>query len=330
MSNFVQFQLASNQFKGPDASEQFWQLLSDMSGSVIKASHPAGSDPQDFHYKMEIVAWTGCVMSITSASPVRFDTSPAKIEEEQIVFQLPIDRGQLFVEQRREIYCAPGMGLVALNTERQIAGLATTARNISLSIPFKTVRDYLKKAELPSDRTIAPDDPYAKVLRDYCLSVHGNAKEMDIQRRGFFSRQLSELAALVLGASTDGHYQAVRNALPDARLEIAKSFIRRSLGDVRLDDEMIGRNLGVSAPVVRRIFHGAGLSVSGYIRDARLDRANAMLGEPLYRGLRIIEISHLCGFQDISTFNRAFRRKFGVTPKDIRQTLGPVETMLGG
>ncbi|TKW77935.1 MAG: helix-turn-helix domain-containing protein, partial [Bradyrhizobium icense] len=29
---------------------------------------------------------------------------------------------------------------------------------------------------------------------------------------------------------------------------------------------------------------------------------------------------HACGFNDISYFNRAFRRQFGTTPTDVRES----------
>lgn len=290
-----------------------------MSGSDIRATLPNGATDRDFSYRMELVALQRCLMSLTTASPVRFVTQPSRIDVEQVVFQLPLDDTRLFVEDRRETFCAPGMGLVSLNSRKQIAGLSNAGRNLSLSIPLAMVSDYLKGAGFHCDHTVSPDNPFAALLRDYCLSIHQQAERLAGERTDAVVRHIVELAALTIGASSEGAHQARRNTLPEARLELAKNFVRRSLADTRLDDEAIGRHLGVSAPVVRRIFHAAGLSVSGYVRDCRLDRARAMLSEPLYGAVRILEISHLCGFSDISTFNRSYMRKFGMTPRETRQ-----------
>ncbi|WP_310473287.1 helix-turn-helix domain-containing protein [Bradyrhizobium centrosematis] len=37
---------------------------------------------------------------------------------------------------------------------------------------------------------------------------------------------------------------------------------------------------------------------------------------------KIIEIAHLAGFHDVSYFHRAFRRRFGQTPDDVRKLSG--------
>ncbi|WIW45781.1 AraC family transcriptional regulator [Bradyrhizobium sp. 62B] len=40
------------------------------------------------------------------------------------------------------------------------------------------------------------------------------------------------------------------------------------------------------------------------------------------RTRKIIEIAHLAGFHDVSYFHRAFRRRFGQTPDDVRKLSG--------
>jgi AraC-like DNA-binding protein len=42
------------------------------------------------------------------------------------------------------------------------------------------------------------------------------------------------------------------------------------------------------------------------------------LSDPLQMGRSISAIAYAAGFGDLSYFNRAFRRRFGATPSDIR------------
>jgi len=44
----------------------------------------------------------------------------------------------------------------------------------------------------------------------------------------------------------------------------------------------------------------------------------ARLREPKSERTKISEVATTAGFSDISYFNRAFRARFGATPKDIR------------
>jgi AraC-like DNA-binding protein len=43
-----------------------------------------------------------------------------------------------------------------------------------------------------------------------------------------------------------------------------------------------------------------------------------MLAAALHDRLRVIEIAHACGFNDVSYFNRCFRRRFGASPMQYR------------
>jgi AraC-like DNA-binding protein len=38
----------------------------------------------------------------------------------------------------------------------------------------------------------------------------------------------------------------------------------------------------------------------------------------MHRGRKVSDIAHLTGFNDVSYFHRAFRRRFGLTPGDAR------------
>ena len=47
-----------------------------------------------------------------------------------------------------------------------------------------------------------------------------------------------------------------------------------------------------------------------------------MLLDSRYAHLTIAQLAYSNGFNDISYFNRAFRRRFGVTPSDLREVAG--------
>ena len=42
------------------------------------------------------------------------------------------------------------------------------------------------------------------------------------------------------------------------------------------------------------------------------------LTDPRHAGSTVAAIAYASGFRDISTFNRAFRQQFGMTPSDAR------------
>ena len=60
-----------------------------------------------------------------------------------------------------------------------------------------------------------------------------------------------------------------------------------------------------------------GVSVWDYITNQRIDKAEQMLETT---DIPVIEISENCGFNNISNFNRAFRKITGGTPRDYRKS----------
>ncbi len=75
--------------------------------------------------------------------------------------------------------------------------------------------------------------------------------------------------------------------------------------------------IGISRRQLERSFRShAGISPSRYYTDLRLSRAYALLSET---DLAISEIAAATGFGGTSAFARAFRQKFGTSPKGFRK-----------
>jgi AraC-like DNA-binding protein len=46
---------------------------------------------------------------------------------------------------------------------------------------------------------------------------------------------------------------------------------------------------------------------------------------PRYHDVKVIEIAHSCGFNEVCYFNRCFRRRFGATPNEFRGGQRPAD-----
>jgi AraC-like DNA-binding protein len=56
-----------------------------------------------------------------------------------------------------------------------------------------------------------------------------------------------------------------------------------------------------------------------FLNELRIEEASKLL--QVQKDLSITEIAEACGFQNISNFNRKFRRIKGKTPRDFRKIL---------
>ena len=93
--------------------------------------------------------------------------------------------------------------------------------------------------------------------------------------------------------------------------------------DARLDDPalsvaMLAAELGMSASQIHRVFKSEPLTLSQYIWDRRLEACSRDLLDPREAGRTVGEIAYGRGFSDAAHFSRAFRERFGCSPRDWR------------
>jgi transcriptional regulator GlxA family with amidase domain len=82
----------------------------------------------------------------------------------------------------------------------------------------------------------------------------------------------------------------------------------------RLPD--IAKEAGLSLRHMERLFHRhTGRNPGAYYLDLRLDRARGLVTQT---GMRVLEVAVACGFSSPEHFTRAYRKRFGLTPRDDR------------
>lgn len=124
------------------------------------------------------------------------------------------------------------------------------------------------------------------------------------------------LQTLSLAVDADGAYRNVSlSASQELLLQSMRGFVLENLStpDFRAGD--VAARFGISERYVRKIFSAAGESFRDFLRNQRLERCRGVLrAEP---AVNIAELAFSAGFNDLSTFYRAFRAKFGCTPRDL-------------
>jgi AraC-like DNA-binding protein len=103
-----------------------------------------------------------------------------------------------------------------------------------------------------------------------------------------------------------------------ARLALMKQDIGASLGRGDLSIGVIARRCGLSPREAQRLFEQDGSTFTEYLLEQRLMLACKLLLNPENLPRKISDIAHSAGFTDLSYFNRVFRRRFGITPSEMR------------
>ena len=142
---------------------------------------------------------------------------------------------------------------------------------------------------------------------------------MDAVGQLLTARHMIDLVALVLRTGPDETQLATpRVGYSEARLQLIQAHVLDRLDDNSLTIASVARRFGLSAKLVQRLFERAGMTFTGFVLEQRLLLARRLLSSLESRQDKIGAIAYAAGFGDLSYFNRAYRRRFGMTPSEWR------------
>lgn len=122
------------------------------------------------------------------------------------------------------------------------------------------------------------------------------------------------LVSMYVAFMSDGE---LSGSPPSVHLGLAKTFIAQHLGDPALSPADIANACGISLSYLHRLFASDGVTVAGYVREQRLQRAyRDLTTSPLDE--RIQTVSSRWGIPDPAHFSRLFKGRFEMTPGEAR------------
>jgi len=209
-----------------------------------------------------------------------------------------------------------------MDTSREMRTTLTGADGfemINLVVPRGRMPARLRGLDLHG-LTLDADTAGVRMLHRHVLGLFDGADSMNTVEA---NAALEAVFALVEGALKDapelraGQTQAARLTARGA----AKAYIDASLADGRLDPGDIAAAVGVSRSVLYRIFDSYG-GVAAYVLTRRLDLAFEALVRRRGGAPSIGEIGRAHGFGSDAHFSRAFKARFGMSPREAEERPG--------
>ena len=257
---------------------------------------------------------------LPSLSLVGFDLSPLEMSRaarhlddgyDGLALSAPF-RGTAFARQGNHDFTIPAGEAILLDARRASA-LANTAGmsfvGFKLSRRWFAERGFKLMTEhpLPLQSSVA-----LKLLVEYAMAVVTHGAEGHLAN--VYDLHISELiAAAIMDAS--GVASAAPVILRDARYRLIAQAIRRRAADPGFTLADLTRDIAHSERTIQAALARHGESFSSLLRNERLAIAHGLLQSG--KGGSIAVIAFAAGFQDLSTFNRAFRERFGMQPRDL-------------
>jgi AraC-like DNA-binding protein len=169
----------------------------------------------------------------------------------------------------------------------------------------------------------------ARLLADYMRLLLRNLPSLGDEE----ALRLVDATRAMIAACLAPSAHRIANAQPMINLTLmqrVRDAIRRNLHSPALATDLICREAATSRSQLYRLLEGEG-GVSRYVQKLRLSEAFVMLSNTSH--LSIGRTAEMLCFADSSSFARAFRREFGISPRDVRDAaragLPPVAELAG-
>jgi AraC-like DNA-binding protein len=218
----------------------------------------------------------------------------------------------------REHTLGDGDGLALSLGEAGTYTRPVLGRMLGTVIPRTRLLPLVSRLDDSLGRMIPRDSNALQLLAGYLKGYEQTDGKLTPQLAQTVATHVCDLVALAIGATRDGAVLAESRGLRAARLAAIKSDIAENLGRPDLAVAVVALRHRLTPRYVQRLFEAEGLTFSEFVLDQRLARAHRMLTDPRFAGWTIKLVAFELGFGDRSYFNRAFRRRYGLSPSDLR------------
>lgn len=259
-------------------------------------------------------AFSGFSLVAMTSGEIGFRGANRLIDNDDLILAVVDSGAWCGTQLGREVEILPGEAVVC--TRSELAFGRSFGRRTFLRVPVGAIAPMVGDIHAGMLRRIPAASATLQLLRPYIQMMQNDAVSAELER--ISENHIYDLFALLLGTSREASEVARGRGVRAARLKAIKQDIAARLADSGLSVADVARRHKLSPRYLHRLFEEDGMSFGEYLIGLRLTSAQRMLSDARFAGLSISTIGHDSGFADPSYFFRSFRRRFGMTPSDMR------------
>jgi AraC-like DNA-binding protein len=224
---------------------------------------------------------------------------------------ISVTQGSKTIDLTAGQMCLTEMNIAGGVDLRQGGGFTTTR------LPRRLLLQVAPSAETQLARTLGHDRARGRMIDRYAALCSEVGGELDSLGQRTAAQHLADLVGHFIGTGAERTNLIEQRDDSIARLELMKADVLRHLDKGHLTIDTLARANGLSSRQAQRLFALSGTTFTEFVLEQRLLLSRQLLLADPARQRKISDIAFSAGFNDLSYFHRAFKKRFGVTPADI-------------
>ena len=245
-------------------------------------------------------------------------SSDGKSDNDDILFIIFHRGGTVARQGARELEVGTGEAMLWSNELTGGTKFHSDTDRLLFVFPRRILAPMVSEIDASMMTALPRDTAALKLLSSYGAGLLDETSILSPELKARSATHLHDLVALALGARRDAAEIAKGRGVRIARLKALKADIEENLTSRDLSLENLARRHRISPRYVRALFDSEGTSFTDCVLGLRLLRAHSALCSRSQGDKKISTVAYESGFGDLSYFNLAFRRRFGLTPSDAR------------
>lgn len=195
--------------------------------------------------------------------------------------------------------------------------LGAESRMLNVRLPKPLLERYLPDAGAVCVRPVSGDSGQGAVAWALLNSLWTQRTTLDAAGLPALADVVARMVASLFGP--------LRRKDPDPPGAVSRhrrrllEYIADNLDDPQLDVQGTADACGISYRYVHLLMRDTGRTFSQYLLEHRLECCRSVLEARHDSARSITEIAFECGFNDASHFSRAFRGRYGLSPREFRR-----------
>lgn len=293
--------------------------------SALMPWTPELESEQDFNARIESISLKKGGVSRIRATPHVAARTPSDVANSDLrcVYAAFLLGGSMRIDQDGSSTVARQGDLALFTSEKPIT-IAEDPKNnhqsLVLLIPnssfgqITNCADAFTNIVLPREKIIGPLATCASFISEHLLSTSRD------ELGALVDACVSLLPLAMDFKEESGNDKIARHPQNYLHMELL-DFVNRNISNPSLTPQQAAAHLGISPRYVHKLFAASSVTFSCYVTARRLDHIRRELASPSCRRQPISALAYRWGFEDLSTFNRAFKSRFGCTPSQYRLQL---------